>query len=83
MSAFVTGMNPSTEGRWRGAFYIANGNSNNTDGRMGDFSGINVDPNGSFWTTQEITLGGSGATTIANFALSNNTPASSRTAASR
>ena len=68
--ADVTGMNASDGGVMEGtAIVLADGNSNLCC-RMGDFSGINVDPNGTFWTAQEMTRGGA-ATQIANWTMSN------------
>jgi Ca2+-binding RTX toxin-like protein len=74
MSVVVTGRNSSDPaGRMEDpAILVRAGDSNNTDGRMGDFSGINVDPDGSFWIANEFTTGGSGATEVVHFALSNN-----------
>jgi hypothetical protein len=53
------------------------GDSNNTDKREGDYSGISIDPfNGTFWTANEFTSGGSGATQITNFSITDTVQAS-------
>jgi hypothetical protein len=58
-----------------GSVLVRAGDSNDSgDGREGDFSGINVDPNnGTFWIANEYSKGGSGATEVANFAINRQT----------
>jgi hypothetical protein len=72
MSVYVTGRNvydaPHT---MEPSVLVQAGNSNNNnDQREGDFSGINVDPDGSFWIANEFTSGGTGATEVAHFTVS-------------
>jgi hypothetical protein len=72
MSVYVTGRNSSDPaGTMETPVLVRAGDSNNRNGREGDFSGINVDPNGTFWIANEFTAGGSSATEVANFTLSN------------
>ncbi len=72
MSVYVSGRNSSdAAGTMEGPVLVRAGDSNNGNTREGDFSGINVDPNGTFWIANEFTTGGSGATEVAHFTLAN------------
>jgi hypothetical protein len=75
MSTFITGHKSSdAAGAMETPVEIKAGDSNNTDGREGDLSGINVDPNdGTFWVADEYTTNKSWATEVANFALNTQT----------
>jgi hypothetical protein len=75
MSTFITGRKSSdSAGAMETPVEIKAGDSNNTDGREGDFSGINVDPNdGTFWVADEYTTNNSWATEVANFAMNTQT----------
>jgi hypothetical protein len=73
MSVYVTGRTPAdaaaAPGQMDTPVLVRAGDSNNHDTREGDFSGINVDSDGSFWTAAEFTTGGSGATQITHFQM--------------
>ena len=69
ISTFVTARNPTdAAGTMEPPVLVPAGTgTGNINGRIGDFSGMNVDPvNGTFWHTNEF--GGGGPTVIANFA---------------
>jgi hypothetical protein len=69
--ADVVGMNSSDGGDMEHTAIIFGGGNTDINGRLGDFSGINVDPvNGTFWTAQETSNGGT-TTQIANWTMSN------------
>jgi hypothetical protein len=70
ISTFVTARQPTdAAGTMQNIVLVPAGTgSGNISGRIGDFSGMNVDPvNGTFWHTNEF--GGGGPTDIANFTL--------------
>lgn len=70
--ADVVGMNASDGDDMEHTAIIFGEGNTNINGRLGDFSGINVDPvNGTFWTAQETSNGGT-TTQIANWTMSNN-----------
>src|SRR5262249_30641985 len=68
MSVYVTGRNHNdAAGTMKAPVLVRAGDSNNTSGREGDFSGINVDADGSFWIANEFATANSGATEVAHF----------------
>ncbi len=72
MSTYITGWNPAIDstGNMETPLQVKAGDSNNTVGRMGDFSGINLDPyDGTFWVNDEYTSGSTSHQEIANFAM--------------
>jgi hypothetical protein len=71
MSTYITGQLPSDPlNKMEPSVEVKAGDSNNTDGRMGDFSGINIDPtDGTFWVADEYTSGNTSYQEIANFAV--------------
>jgi hypothetical protein len=71
MSTYITGRNAADLlGAMATPLEVKAGDSNNTDGREGDFSGINVDPNdGTIWVADEYTTGGTWGTEVAQFEM--------------
>jgi hypothetical protein len=70
MSVYVTGRSPAdAAGTMQAPVLVKAGDSNNTNGREGDFSGINVDADGSFWAANEFTKAGGAATEVAHFTI--------------
>jgi hypothetical protein len=71
MSAYITGHDAvDGSGVNENPVEIKAGDSNNHDGREGDFSGINIDPSdGTFWVADEFTTGGSWGTEVAQFEM--------------
>jgi hypothetical protein len=75
MSTYITGWKSfDPAGTMEAPVEVRAGDSNNGDGREGDFSGINVDPNdGTFWVADEYASGGTWGTELANFAMNTQT----------
>jgi hypothetical protein len=78
MSVWVTGRKVSDPaGTMETPVLVRAGDANNREGRQGDFSGINVDADGTFWIANEYTTLGFGISTefghwgteIAHFAI--------------
>ena len=72
MSTYITGQKSGLDGLgvMETPVQTRAGDSNNTNGRMGDFSGINVDPyDGTFWAIDEYTTGSTSHEEIANFQM--------------
>jgi hypothetical protein len=71
MSVWVTGRTPTdaavNPGQMETPVLERAGDSNDKQGREGDFSGINVDSDGSFWTATEFCTGGASGTQITHF----------------
>jgi hypothetical protein len=71
ISVYVTGRAPGDPlGTMRPPTLVKTGTANNTDGREGDLSGINIDSDGSFWICNEVgnnEFGGSWGTQIVHF----------------
>src|SRR5262249_20674834 len=71
ISTFVTARNPTDPAGQMGPPILVSAGTGTAPitGRIGDFSGMNIDPtNGTFWHVNEF--GGGGPTVIANFAAS-------------
>jgi hypothetical protein len=69
MSVYVTGRTlTDAAGTMEAPVLVQAGNFNGFD-REGDFSGINVDADGTFWAANEYTSGNSEATEVAHFTL--------------
>src|SRR5579884_1022503 len=71
MSTYITGQKWfDAAGTMETPVEVRAGDSDNNDGREGDFSGINVDPlDGTFWVADEYATGGTWGTEVANFAM--------------
>jgi hypothetical protein len=72
MSVWVTGRNASDPpGTMETPVLVRAGDSNYHGTREGDFSGINVDADGTFWIANEFSSGGTPATEVAHFTVAN------------
>jgi hypothetical protein len=73
VSVYVTGRTPAdaaaNPGQMETPMLMRAGDSNDHQGRMGDFSGINVDSDGTFWTANEFCTSGKSGTQISHFSI--------------
>jgi hypothetical protein len=73
ISVYVTGRTPAdaaaNPGQMETPVLMRAGDSNDHQGRQGDFSGINVDSDGTFWTANEFCTGGASGTQITHFQI--------------
>jgi hypothetical protein len=77
MSVYVTGRTAADASRLMDTPVLAKaGDSNNTQTREGDFSGINVESDGTFWTSNEFTTGGADGSQITHFRITDTGQAS-------